>query len=274
MFGFVVPNMKDLSEEGTRQYKAFYCGLCRSLGEKYGIFSRMTLTYDMTFLNIVLSSVDENDSVSESEARCPVHVLKKRPFFVSSHTEYATDMNILFSYFSLIDKVRDRQGVLSSAEAALLKKSYQQAAEKRSSLVLLIEEELNALDEIEKAGEINPDIPANLFGNILGQVFAGEKNDPDSTLEKFGNALGRFVYLADAVVDFKSDLKHERYNPLVFTRKESFEDMLKLLLSECTQAYEALPVKRYSEIIENILYSGVWAIYGQRREKQKNEESV
>ena len=30
-------------------YQAYYCGLCQSLGRKYGTAARMALSYDMTF---------------------------------------------------------------------------------------------------------------------------------------------------------------------------------------------------------------------------------
>jgi hypothetical protein len=41
------------------RYQAYYCGLCRTLKERYGDLGRLTLSNDMTFLLILLSSLYE-----------------------------------------------------------------------------------------------------------------------------------------------------------------------------------------------------------------------
>ena len=59
MFGFVVANQEALEPDRLRRYRAFYCGLCRALGSRYGLAARCALTYDMTFLVMLLSSLYE-----------------------------------------------------------------------------------------------------------------------------------------------------------------------------------------------------------------------
>ena len=36
MFGYVRPSLAKLSEEGKARFGAAYCGLCHTLGERYG----------------------------------------------------------------------------------------------------------------------------------------------------------------------------------------------------------------------------------------------
>lgn len=50
MFGYVTANKPELKMREFGRYKAFYCGLCRRLGKTNGAVSRLTLSYDMTFL--------------------------------------------------------------------------------------------------------------------------------------------------------------------------------------------------------------------------------
>ncbi|HHY39865.1 MAG TPA: hypothetical protein GX502_01290, partial [Syntrophaceticus sp.] len=50
MFGYVVANMEKLTDEEKQHYRSFYCGLCRTLGNRHGRISRITLNYDMAFL--------------------------------------------------------------------------------------------------------------------------------------------------------------------------------------------------------------------------------
>ena len=59
MFGYVKPCLESLDEAQKKRYRAWYCGLCQSLGDRHGFRGRMTLTYDMTFLAIFLSALYE-----------------------------------------------------------------------------------------------------------------------------------------------------------------------------------------------------------------------
>ena len=54
MFGYVLINEKALSPEAKARYQASYCGLCRRLGSLHGLLSRMTLSYDLTFLILLV----------------------------------------------------------------------------------------------------------------------------------------------------------------------------------------------------------------------------
>ena len=54
MFGYVMPRMEDLTQEERERYHAAYCGVCRALGERFGQRCRVALTYDMTFLALLL----------------------------------------------------------------------------------------------------------------------------------------------------------------------------------------------------------------------------
>ena len=65
MFGYVQANLSDLSQEEQIRYRAAYCGLCHTLGERHGFTSRLSLTYDLTFLTLLLSSPYEPEEKSE-----------------------------------------------------------------------------------------------------------------------------------------------------------------------------------------------------------------
>ena len=67
MFGYIVANKEELSEDEFIRYRACYCGLCRELGKRYGQVDRITLTYDMLFLILLFSSLYEPDGNSGTE---------------------------------------------------------------------------------------------------------------------------------------------------------------------------------------------------------------
>ena len=57
MFGYVTANKPELKIREFARYKGYYCGLCHALNEDYGLFGRLTLNYDMTFLVMLLSDL-------------------------------------------------------------------------------------------------------------------------------------------------------------------------------------------------------------------------
>ena len=57
MFGYVIANLEGLTQAQKDRYKGCYCGLCRVLKQRHGFSGRLTLTYDMTFLVLLLSAL-------------------------------------------------------------------------------------------------------------------------------------------------------------------------------------------------------------------------
>ena len=78
----------------------------------------------------------------------------------------------------------------------------------------------------------------------MGALFAWRDDDLAPKLYQLGAALGRFVYLMDAVNDLKADIRRQRYNPLVMMLEADYTPMLTMILGECVAAFEALPVQR------------------------------
>ena len=76
MFGYVMIDKPELTVKDYYKYKAYYCGLCRMLKEKYGFLGQMTLTYDMTFAIVLLTSLYESDTAL-SKHHCIVHPVQK-----------------------------------------------------------------------------------------------------------------------------------------------------------------------------------------------------
>ena len=102
MFGYVSVYEPELKMKDYRKYKAYYCGLCRELKERYGSTGQMTLTYDMTFIIILLTSLYETRTSLEQH-RCKVHPVKKQNVLRTEIMEYAADMNVILAYYHMKD---------------------------------------------------------------------------------------------------------------------------------------------------------------------------
>lgn len=270
MFGYITANMNAMDADRITRYRSWYCGLCHALKERHGTVSRLTLNYDMTFLVMLLSSVYQCQPESESE-RCAAHPFRQHRYFCNDFSDYAADMNILLTYHNLMDDWQDDHNVISRCEAGLFKKAGQRAAAEHPRQSKAVLDGLDALAAAEANGELRPDIPADAFGGIMAELFAVYEDEHAPALRDFGRALGRFIYIMDACMDFDSDLRHMRYNPLTAMTHADFEPTLTMLAAECTASFDALPVTSDKDIMENILYTGMWAKYSMKYMKNKSD---
>lgn len=270
MFGYIVTNPEKLNKEQNARYKGLYCGLCKKLGENRAKVNKMTLTYDLVLLILVLSAV-ENEEYDAVEGKCKLHPFEKKVFLMNSKTEFAADMNIALAYYKFLDDWNDDKSYSAFVNMQIFKKETKRIAEKYPVQCEAIKNCLDKLSQVEKANVLNPDIPADIFGELMGEIFRFFPDEKGDRLFNFGKALGKYIYILDAVLDVKEDIKKERYNPLVRTPSQMNGEILEMLMAECVERYNELNITQDKEIIENILFSGVWTQYeaALRRRKKK-----
>ena len=139
MFGYIVPYMPELKGSDHELYQAYYCGLCRSLG-KYGLGSKMTLTYDATFALALLTAVTGEKTELEPRG-CAAHPVRgriptARPNAVS---DYCAAVCVLLARYKLMDDARDGRPVRRAALPVIhrgvkaAERKYPEAAETLSS---------------------------------------------------------------------------------------------------------------------------------------------
>jgi len=214
----------------------------------------------MTFLTILLSSLYELEEAHDSR-RCVFRPLRQHPCISTQATSYVADMNVVLAYYQSLDDWNDDRSVIAERKSRLLAKRYLRAKEDHPRQCAAIADILRSLGEMEKANELNPDLPANCFGELMGELFAWRRDEHSGALWRFGASLGRFVYLIDAANDLRADIKKQRYNPLAAQMETDFTPMLTMIMAECTAEFEKLPIGRDRGILQNHLYSGVWLKY-------------
>ena len=272
MFGYVTIAAAGLSKDRQERYRAMYCGLCHTLGRRFGPVGQMTLSYDVTFLYLLLSSLYEPQETQATE-RCIPHPLHVHPYVQNELADYCCDMNLALAYHKCMDDWQDDRSPLSRAEVALLKKGYQQIAARYPDKCRAIENCLHELGDLEKSGEGTLDAAANISARMLGVIYRYQEDIWADELEQMGQCLGRFIYLMDAYDDLPADIRKKRFNPLrEYQASEDYESFVKeslmLLIGECTEIFEALPLVQDMDILRNILYAGCWTRYEQLQQKR------
>lgn len=274
MFGFVAANMKELDKAQQHRYGGIYCGICLRIREQASQIARLGLSYDMAFLALLLMSLYEPEETS-APLRCAAHPLRRRPAFDNEYIRYAADMNVALAYYNFLDDWNDDHKRSAKWMASAFGKTLPEIETKYPRQCRAIADCIAAISSLEKANCPNPDLPAHEFGVLLGELLVYREDFWADTLRQLGDALGRFIYLADAAVDYRADVKKGKYNPFFAMGTgedwQRWDGYLVLAMGRCTNYYERLPLVQDKDILDNILYSGVWSNFRGRGAKAREE---
>lgn len=276
MFGFVMANLPELPKEDQARYQAVYCGICRQIRTSASNVARLGLRYDMAFLALLLMSLYEPEETAGNRA-CRLHPIRPRPWVDNRFIRYSADMNVALAYYKALDDMQDEGSISARAVKAALETAMPAITERYPRQCAAMEDSIRELNRLEKENCNNPDAPAGCFGHLMAQLLVYEQDIWADTLYQMGMALGRFIYLADAAVDYRRDKRKKQYNPfLAMDTGEDparWEQYLVMAMGKCTENYERLPLVQDKAILDNILYSGIWIEYRRRSRKRPQEEN-
>lgn len=262
MFGYVTANKPELKIREFTRYKGFYCGLCRRLHKQHGRLGQMTLTYDMTFLVLLLSSLYE-PTTKEEKRRCLIHPAKKQYMLYNEITDYAADMNILLTHDHLADDWKDERklsGWIGMKAFARKKRKIEKNYPRQADAIA---QALKQLHELEKQNCANIDAVARPFGELMSELFVWKEDAFQNILRPMGFYLGKFIYIMDAWMDREEDAGKNCYNPFLINEKEEYtEERIREILDGTLRMtiaeFEKLPCEQDLAVLRNILYEGVW----------------
>lgn len=270
MFGFVTASFRELNKAQTARYQAVYCGICRNLRARAGQRARLGLSYDMTFLALLLMSLYEPEEVC-GKPSCALH--PGRSWADNEFIRYAADMNIALAYYNCLDDWQDDNSRPKKWMADYLEQYLPEIQEQYPRQCDAIAQCIRQLSQLEQENCADADACANRFGELMAELLVYREDLWAKDLREMGMALGRFIYLADAAVDYKKDRRKHKYNPyLAMDTGEDFprwKEYLVLTMARCTDYYEKLPLVQDKPILDNILYSGVWMNFKQKGKEAK-----
>ena len=273
MYGYIRAYKPEMRFREYDIYHGCYCGLCDALHKRHGAAARWTLSYDMTFLILLLTGLYE-PAEEKAERRCIAHPFHKSLHIQSEITAYAADMSILLFRDKCMDDWNDERKISRRAAAGMFSRSYRKIQQQYPEKCSVVRTQLEKLHEMEQNHESNPEIPAGCFGTMLGELFVWKDDIWADTLRQVGFYLGKFIYLCDCFEDIEQDIKKKNYNPLIArSSRTDFEQesrqMLEDMMARACRAFECLPLIDDAPIMRNILYSGIWLRFESAAEKRK-----
>ena len=275
MFGYVMASAEELSQAEKDRYEAVYCGICRQIKYQDGQLCRVSLSYDMAFLALLHMSLYEPEDAS-GDSVCVRHPMKKKHWVDNEYIRYAARMNVALACYNARDDWEDDRKLSAKALEKIFARNEDKIIAAYPRQCKAIDECIRELSRLEKDGCGNPDEPANCFGRLMAELLVYREDLWAPQLRQLGFYLGRFIYLADALADYRRDKKRGKYNPfLAMGPEEDFEkweQYLVLAMAGCTDAYERLPLVEDKHILDNILYSGVWVSYRHMLRENRKED--
>lgn len=268
MFGYVRPCRPELKCRELDLYKSTYCGLCCTLRQRYGMLAPMFLSYDMTFLAILLETPQEVPTYCRGRCHANLCITKSR-VAPSDALNLAADYTVILAWFGLQDSIAD-EGFLKKTLALflsfLLSSSFRKARKLHPDFTQNARQQLETLAQLEKENCDSIDRVADCFATLLQNTVPSQLETDDEptyrSLQLMLYHVGRWIYLIDARDDFEKDNKQQSYNPLRYRYQGTLDDtsLNETLSHSLSFAYSSLAfldIGTRTGTIDNILSIGL-----------------
>ncbi len=291
MFGYVKCDKPEMKVKEYEAYKGLYCSLCKAMRKHFGLFSSLTLNYDITFL--VLMRLSFSTAVpSFTSGRCPFNPTKKCNFCNNSDEamKYAAAVSMMMFYHKVKDNISDGSFFRRLLMYLILPYAFlknRKAEKMYGEIGEIIRESMKRQAEAEKSGTDSPDKAAHESADALGKILSYGLNDPKGSIYRFGYGIGKWVYLCDAADDLRDDLKSGSFN--VFVNMLELKDEkditdgdlcviernLNMSCAFAAESFNETENKTLVPIAENIIYSGTEKVINNiLKGNNKNERSL
>ena len=254
MTGYVVLNPGAATDDEKRRYSRYYCGLCKAIEASHGRVATKALSYDMTFLYMLLADLYNQEGETRKD-HCTIHPVTKKEYISSPIASYVADMQVLLGWYLALDKWQDDGSRKAKAFMDALEDDRAALEAKYPRQSDAIHVNLDLIRKCELAGEKDASIPAMHFSAMLAEVFTPYEDN-------WSFHLGHMA----------KDQRKGSYNPFSSRERDDalrneVKDMLTLAASGAAQELELLPLDENLSILRNVVYSGIWSRFEGKRNR-------
>ena len=194
MFGYITCEKAEMKMRDFEVYNGYYCGVCHSIGRRWGQLPRVVLTYDAAFLALLLAgledlpadvamdlprveadffwrkpkmerSKDRDGDYAITRQRCLRYVGKEKTVIKEPAVDYAADVMILMAYYKAADDVLDAGGdqkdtLRGGAIKKALGPAFKKIEKEQPALAAVIKEQMKRQHRLEKEYRILAELPS------------------------------------------------------------------------------------------------------------------
>ena len=249
MFGYVRTDIPYLFIKDDTLYKAMYCGVCKGIAKVCGQSARMGLSYDVTFLSVVLHNLAGIDVKITKQHCLTHHIRSKQMADVDELTRQLGALNTLLVYYKYTDDIAD--GDRGKGKRLWFQKGFKRACRKYPEIARIVRDNLTAQEQIEKAKIDSVDRAADATANMLAEFSSYALQDKANVHTKnLFYALGKWIYLIDALDDYDKDKQKGAYNPFLLAYGE--ENLAALTSGKCAKEVEYIFNALFFDIRESL----------------------
>ncbi len=249
MFGYVRADTPYLFIKDDQLYRAMYCGVCKGIGEVCGQAARMGLTYDIAFLSVILHNIAGQD-VTLTKQRCLAHCIRARQMSnVDDLTRLLGAFNTALVYYKCVDDITD--GDKGGLKRLWFQEGMRRVKKKYPDVARLVRTSMERQALAEQAKTDSVDRAADATANVLAEFtdYALKEKATPYTHNLF-YALGKWIYLIDALDDYDKDVKKGAYNPFYLAYGAPCKE--KLLTGKVREEIEYIFHAVFFDIRENL----------------------
>ena len=225
-----------------------YCGVCKGIAQSCGQGARMGLTYDVTFLSVILHNIAGIDVKIEKQ-HCLTHCIRSKMMAnVDDMTKKLGALNTALVYYKYTDDILD--GDKGRGKRLWFVSGHKKTVRNYPEIERIVRENLAAQQETEKSKTDSLDRAADASANMMAELsdYLLEDKKTPYTHDLF-YAVGKWIYLIDALDDYDKDKKKGAYNPFVLSYScEDKADLMKRRQKDVEFVFHSL----FFDIRENL----------------------
>ena len=171
---------------------------------------------------------------------------------------------VILNYYKVLDNIEDEKGIKKLFFILIkpyFRAPYKKAIKRYPHIDLIVSNYIVEQNNVEQDINCDLDKAADPTAKMLSKLFMTLTDDKTQkrVLDRLGYCIGRYIYLIDAFCDLKDDIKYNSFNPL--KKRENANELIKeqlyFCINESCKAFELLEIKKYKNILGNIIYLGL-----------------
>lgn len=268
MFGYIKPDYPYLYIKDETLYKALYCGMCRAIKKESGNLARLSLTYDIAFMSLLVHCI-KGENIKVEKAHCISHPIKKIPVSSLDDTSLMlADVNVILARYKATDDYLDEKK--GSLKKLVTSKGYKLAKKRYPKIDEIVKTCYTTLIDLEKSNSDSIDIVCDCFATMLEKISCEvlQEFSTEYTRQLF-YMVGKWIYLIDALDDYDKDIKKNNYN--VFRslyKRENYDKLISnhyqeivnnfgLIFSQISEVMPNIKFHFNQDLLQNIIYRGL-----------------